>query len=375
MNLVYFSPVPWNSFSQRPHYFVRWYQSRFGVDVCWIDPYPSRFPKLADFDRLAYKFKDWQGVCPDWLHVIRPRLLPIEPLKKLAWINRTLWRMQIWLSHSAKLSKCKNQSVRIVIGKPSDIALVTATDYAPDSCLYDMMDDIGEFHTGKAKERLRDVESVLIDLADTVWTSSNALLIKTSALHKNVVWVPNGFENFTSSAVGNDHQSLVPIAGYVGTIGDWFDWQWLGTLAAALPDYRIEIIGPVYTAIPDALPPNVVMLEAMPHSQALARMRNFRLALIPFKVNNLTQCVDPIKYYEYKAMGLPILSTDFGDMKHHKKSPGVFICDNESTIRTAVALAKAYVAEPLDTDAFVKKNGWYQRFDAASSWPRMSLTK
>ena len=96
MRLVYLSPVPWASFSQRPHKFVEWFHARHGGKIIWVDPYPARFPVLADFwrakaeegitTRLAKK-----GNTPVWLTVLRPRSLPIEPLHGAGVLNRVLW--------------------------------------------------------------------------------------------------------------------------------------------------------------------------------------------------------------------------------------------------------------------------------------------
>lgn len=44
MQLVYLSPLPWDSFSQRPHQFVEWFHNKHGGEVLWIDPYPTRLP-------------------------------------------------------------------------------------------------------------------------------------------------------------------------------------------------------------------------------------------------------------------------------------------------------------------------------------------
>ena len=51
MRLLYFAPVPWDSYEQRPHYFARHWLDLGGA-VLWIDPYPSRLPRWNDLRRL-----------------------------------------------------------------------------------------------------------------------------------------------------------------------------------------------------------------------------------------------------------------------------------------------------------------------------------
>ncbi len=52
-------------------------------------------------------------------------------------------------------------------------------------------------------------------------------------------------------------------------------------------------------------------------------MAEFDVGLIPFKQNALTAAVDPIKYYEYRALALPVISTDFGEMHERGDLPGL----------------------------------------------------
>ena len=47
-HLLYFSPVAWASYAQRPHYFTRHFLRAPGASVTWVDPYPTRLPNLAD---------------------------------------------------------------------------------------------------------------------------------------------------------------------------------------------------------------------------------------------------------------------------------------------------------------------------------------
>ena len=93
-----------------------------------------------------------------------------------------------------------------------------------------------------------------------------------------------------------------PIIGYVGTIGAWFDWELVIALAKSSPKIEFRLMGPVYVR-PPTLPHNVCLEGALPHTEALLAMTQFNAGLIPFVENSLTACVDPIKYYEYRALG------------------------------------------------------------------------
>ncbi len=118
-----------------------------------------------------------------------------------------------------------------------------------------------------------------------------------------------------------------PVLGYLGCIGHWFDWPLVVRLAEALPQARIELVGPCAVGPPRRLPANVRLLPACKQAEAAEHLARFSAGLIPFRSNALTAGVDPIKYYEYRAAGLPVLSTRFGEMALRGGSDGVYFLD------------------------------------------------
>jgi hypothetical protein len=155
------------------------------------------------------------------------------------------------------------------------------------------------------------------------------------------------------------------ILGYVGTIGHWFDWRLVFFLAESNPSMTIRLIGPLHTKPPVPVPANIGLLPACDHESAIRAMQEFSLGLIPFKRIDLTASVDPIKYYEYRALGLPILSTRFGEMALRDGQAGVFIVDEYSDLANQMNMALAYECEMDDMRKFREDNCWEARFDAS----------
>lgn len=56
----------------------------------------------------------------------------------------------------------------------------------------------------------------------------------------------------------------------------------------------------------------------------MAEASQFDAGLIPFLVNELTSGVNPVKYYEYKALDLLVFSTPFGELIRHETEEGTF---------------------------------------------------
>lgn len=358
--LVYLSPVRWGSFEQRPHKFVRWFHGRTQAEVLWLDPYHTRFPRLADLAR-------WQRTCsasaptlpPTWLHVVKPSALPIEPLPVAAHVNRVLWGGLL-----AEVSRfAEAGQTLLVIGKPSLLASQVLA--VLDSCasVYDAMDDFPSFYAGLARRGMHRRERQVASRVDAVWASSYALQQRLAQQYGAVQLVPNGLDPALMPAARSRHRASPLVFGYVGTMASWFDWDVVIALAHIRQSDRICLIGPVNTPPAVALPANVDVHPPLPHDQALAAMREFDVGLIPFKRNRLTAAVDPIKYYEYRALDLPVLSTDFGEMSRRRGQPGVHLIDAISDLATG-ALQAAMDDTALDAD-FAQRHCWDAVFDAA----------
>ena len=63
--------------------------------------------------------------------------------------------------------------------------------------------------------------------------------------------------------------------------------------------------------------------------------------IIPFKVNRLTAAVDPIKYYEYRAAGLPVISTEFGEMRQRRADPRICLVNRCTDFRAVLKRLEA----------------------------------
>jgi glycosyltransferase involved in cell wall biosynthesis len=155
------------------------------------------------------------------------------------------------------------------------------------------------------------------------------------------------------------------ILGYVGTIGPWFDWEWVIALAKARPLDVVRLIGPMFSPSLYALPENIETLPPCLHHDGLRAMQDFDVGLIPFKKNELTASVDPIKYYEYRALGLPVVSTAFGEMAFRGGEDGTFLSRGVHDVSGVVQSALLYSADVESTRRFTASNTWEARFATA----------
>lgn len=370
MKLIYLSPVPWTSFAQRPHKFVEWFHTRFLGNVLWIDPYPTRFPRPSDFRFRGTSAQHKPDPAPSlhtpsWLTVIKPRAIPIEPLTIGATFNSLLWRGSL-----ANVDRfLSTGDCMLGIGKPSELALQIMTRHPSVPSLYDAMDDFPAFYDGLSRLAMARRECEVATRATKISASSTALLNRFRAHQKKLFSVLNACSTESLPPPSNLGRSGPSVIGYVGTIGHWFDWEFVAALATASPSALVRLIGPVHKPPPRSMPPNVELFPACTHPHAMQLMQEFSIGVIPFSRTTLTASVDPIKYYEYRALGLPIISTQFGEMAQRGDEPGVFLADEFSDLANLTYSAINHSCSASEIEEFRAKNSWDVRFDSSGVLP------
>lgn len=365
MRLIYISPVPWHSFAQRPHKFVEWFHANGGSKVLWIEPYPTRLPKWSDFRQLRSRAKSFgnQPHTPHWLTITRPAAFPIEPLPGGATINRLMWQ-SIFVQID---TFCNGYDYQLVIGKPSEFAVSVLARHANAHSTYDAMDDFPAFYFGLSRAAMIRNEKKIAAKVTQITASSTLLAERFASLSHKTIRVTNACDVSSLPPIGEWHdRSATPVLGYVGTIGHWFDWDFIVSLAKANSSMIIRLIGPIHTPTPRYLPSNIEWFPACDHAMAISAMQKFSIGLIPFKQINLTASVDPIKYYEYRALGLPVLSTRFGEMALREGYPGVSLVDRDSDLAALVNSAMEFENDLDEIRIFRDANSWKYRFDSSN---------
>jgi len=299
---------------------------------------------------------------PDWLSILRPRSLPIEPLPGASALNRLLWNdALLTIDRFVEQEECQ-----LGIGKPSELAIQVLVRHPVVPSLYDAMDDFPAFYSGLSRVSMGRREQEIAARVTRISVSSTASADRFAAYHSKLTIARNAC---AVEALPPPHattkSSEIPVLGYVGTIGEWFDWLLAFDLAETNPSMCIRLIGPTYTLPPGPVPRNIELLPTCDHATAMKFMQEFSVGLIPFKRTDLTASVDPIKYYEYRALGLSVISTRFGEMALRDGQTGVFLMDRHSHLACLVRAALACKCEIDEIREFRIANSWEARFDAS----------
>lgn len=360
MRLIYISPVPLNSFAQRPHHFVHWFHQRFNCPVLWVEPYPARLPNPEDLRRLWHPRPvrslgpDW--MTQDWLDTLHVCSIPLEPLSIGRRLNSLLWRDAL-----RRIDDFITPDALIIAAKPCQFAITLARRYPNNVLVLDVMDHVPAFTSGRSARWLARAEEELAARARWILSSSTALHEKLSRFGTKRRLVRNGLARIQPGRAATVSSGPF-VLGFIGTLASWFDWDAVIRLATEIPESQIVLIGPC-DAPPARLPPNVHLKPPIPQNRVYEAIRGFSIGLIPFKNNELTEFVDPVKYYEYRALGIPVLSTRFGEMRLRGKDDCVFFIEDAHTSAQVrqIGLSKPDAAA---TAAFIAANQWDVRFNA-----------
>jgi len=125
-----------------------------------------------------------------------------------------------------------------------------------------------------------------------------------------------------------------PILGFIGAVKEWIDLDLFAAAAAAFPAGSVVIVGPVGAGLDLGQlkkHSNIHFLgrqskEELPHFLA-----GMDVCLNPFRQDELTISVSPLKFYEYLASGRPVASVpmpelaEFADLVEFGSGPQGFV--------------------------------------------------
>ncbi|OYV97548.1 MAG: hypothetical protein B7Z68_03165 [Acidobacteria bacterium 21-70-11] len=199
--------------------------------------------------------------------------------------------------------------------------------------VYDCIDDLAAFPDAPAA--LLQEEARLIEAADLVVATSRVLTNKIENVRPAVL-VPNGVETRHFTRVAEmPSASERPVIGYFGILGAWFQADWIRASAVNHPEWDFHLIGEVSEADISKFYnlPNVKLFGERPYQELPYLLAQFYVATIPFKVNELTRAVNPVKIYEYLAGGRPVVATRMPELEG---LPGVTLCTTASEFDQAL---------------------------------------
>lgn len=232
------------------------------------------------------------------------------------------------------------------------------------------------------RQSIEEKERAMVRRADLVLVTSKSLLAEKRRDNANTHWVPNGvdYEAFASasrSAIPADVARLPqPVIGYVGAINEKLDYDLLRQVALADPNRSLILVGPVdlrldFSGQAKLDLPNVHFLGRKPVEDVPRYVAACQVCLMPYKLNEWTAHINPLKLFEYLAAGKPIISTAIpavGDFAQTDSTAMIHVATDRADFIQAVA-AKQAESDPeakMRRMALAAENTWDTRIERIS---------
>ena len=250
---------------------------------------------------------------PDNFTVASPRLLPPRHAPVISRINRE------WLARTV-LSPVGDPTRAIFwIRFPSPELPFVIDRARPRLVIYELVDEhrSPKLH-GRILRLYDEAERSILARAGLVLASSAPIQERLARLHPDVRLSPAAAVDVEdvwerASRVEAEPRKAV----YVGGIDHRFDAELVVDVARRLPDWRFELAGPALPAPARVLAgaPNVEALGNLPPDSLPELVASGSVCLVPFRQNELTDTLFPIKLILYLAAGRPVVTTPLRSMR------------------------------------------------------------
>lgn len=340
--------------------------------VLWVNYHASRAPSASASDvahiarKLRQVFAGLKNPRPN-LHVLTPMVVPLPASAWARKLNRAMLVHQI----RRALREIRTGPVQLWSFTP-DIAYLLGR-FGEEKVLYYCVDDHASFTGYDRNQVLRDEEE-LCRRADMVVTTSMALQKAKAPWNPNTILIPHGvdYEHFARAVTENlpeppDIAAIPhPRLGFFGLIRDWVDLDLLAEVAKKRPKWHFVLIGDADSNV------NLAQYSSISNFHCLGRRsydalpaycRAFDVGLIPFKTNELTLAVNPIKLREYLAAGLPVISSPMPEVKLYQHLIHLADTADEFIKATQACLTENPDDQKQRTKAMAQET-WPQKVDA-----------
>lgn len=349
--MLYMSHVDWNWIKQRPHFLAEGLMEHFDVSVLYM--FQNRNRK-----NLQKRSAEGQDITPVYSIPLAGRLKPLGIL------NRAFLKAQF------------TRQVRRVRPKYVYLTYPPQVDHLPKDysgiVIYDCMDDHAAMTLSSRKEAMQDQERRLLCRADVVLVTSENLrrvLLERygQALAPKMRLVRNGYSGEILPAEPKNSCTGADFTlSYIGTIGQWFNFDYILRSLAEIPNLRYKIIGPSDRELPQS--DRIEYTGTMEHHKLYDAVKDTDCLMMPFVVNDIVASVDPVKLYEYINYNMNILCVHYPEIERFR--PFVHFYEDYDTFLARIREMMADNTIRYDNalrQRFLQENNWSGRVESIVS--------
>jgi glycosyltransferase involved in cell wall biosynthesis len=319
VGIIALVPDRWGPYWQARHQIATRLARYF--QVVWVDCPPTWQKSL--------RWSSWRA--PVWQPAKTPagfqvyRTGPWSPnLGRPAWLRH-------WLSRE-RLEKAQRRlrdrgcsKIVLYLWRPEFADSINLVDHHL-SCYH--IDD--EYSFSPSERALDATEVQLIRTVDQVFIHSLAMMEKKGTLNRDTQFVPNGvdYQNYITPVPEPADLGGIPKPriGYTGNLKRMLDWRLLLELSTMHPEWSFVLVGSMMPHLEVqevsrelSRRQNVYVLGQRPSELISSYVQHFDVCIMPYKVDDYTKYIYPLKLHEYLASGNPVVGSPIPSLQPFKE--------------------------------------------------------
>ncbi len=243
---------------------------------------------------------------------------------------------------------------------------------------YHCVDCFSANSTGRKKKIIDQIEYDLGKKSDLIICTSKKIYGAKKELNQNTFYIPNAAETDLFLKVNSDeikvNEDIEKIPGkkflHLGYLNAKTNLKILFEIFSRHPEWSFIQIGEIMKKdfkkkeLEDFLNlQNVFSLGFIEQKELPAYIKGCDACLIPLNKNEWTDCVSPLKFFEYAATGKIIISTNIDEIMQYPENAFIATNPSEFELLMEKVFKGEIAANPEAQLEFARNNTWDKRFE------------
>ncbi len=341
--ILYVSHIDWNWIKQRPQFIAEQLKKHFDVTVVYM----FQNGKRKSLQKRSHK---GEKVFP---------LFSIPFAGRIGGLLRSLNKIFMTMQFFCHMKRVSPEYIYLTY--PLQL------EFLPKSyngkIIYDCMDNYIALGAEDKKEKITLLEKQLIERADYILVSSNnliKLLVNRygTQFEQKMNLVRNGYNGeILQIKDKSPYQKNIFTLSYIGTVGSWFNFDFVIKSLEDIPNLRYKIIGPLDVQVPQS--ERIEYTGTIEHDKLFNAIRDTDCLVMPFVLNEIVEAVDPVKLYEYINYSMNVLCVKYNEVERF--SPFVHFYTDYASYKEQIEIM-------IKDNTLVYENGLREKFLTENSW-------